>query len=102
MLRTGLPDGLFSDQKSLIWFFVGLEMENLGIFMAISVLLSPLGVFYLNLVYFVIIWYIFPPFWYIVSKNLATLVEKHKLKKEMKDDDEVFLLPFFRRNLASM
>jgi hypothetical protein len=26
---SGLPDGLFSDQKSQFWFFVGLGMKNL-------------------------------------------------------------------------
>jgi hypothetical protein len=37
-------------------------------------LLLPFSQFSGYLVYFVVIWYIFPPFWYIVSrKNLATL-----------------------------
>jgi hypothetical protein len=32
-VNAGLPDGLFSDQKSQFWFiFAGLGMENLGIF----------------------------------------------------------------------
>jgi hypothetical protein len=51
--RTGLPDGLFSYQKSQFRFiFEGAEMENLGIFFghfwyfkAIWVFLMPFGVF---------------------------------------------------------
>jgi hypothetical protein len=37
-------------------------------------ILRPFDLFYDHLVYFVLIWNIFPRFWYIVpSKNLATL-----------------------------
>jgi hypothetical protein len=58
-----LPDGLFSDQKSRFWsFFVGLGMENLGIFTAILVLLGTFGVFCVNLVHFVLTGYIFSRF----------------------------------------
>jgi hypothetical protein len=51
---AGLPDGLFSYQKNFGLFLV--------YFMAILVLLSPLGAFHLHLVYFVVIWYAFSHF----------------------------------------
>jgi hypothetical protein len=62
-LTTGLPDGLFSNQKSKFWSILeGLRMENAGIFYGhleyftiIWYLLWPLG----NVV---VIWYIFPRF----------------------------------------
>jgi hypothetical protein len=69
-LRAGLPDGLFSDQKSqfLVYiFFVGLGMENLGIFYiysgtfeSILRILPPVGMFCGNLVYFPHFWYVAP------------------------------------------
>jgi hypothetical protein len=59
--ESGLPDGLFSDQKSQFCFvFEGLGMENLGVctyFMVIWVLLSlfgdfsPFGIFCGNYTY---------------------------------------------------
>jgi hypothetical protein len=36
-------------------------MKDVGIFY-----IWPLGLFYINLVYFVVIWYIFARFWYVV------------------------------------
>jgi hypothetical protein len=49
--NTGLPDGIFSDQKSKLGFILeGVEMENVGIFsghleyiMAIWYIIWPLG-----------------------------------------------------------
>jgi hypothetical protein len=58
--EAGLPDGLFSNQKVPIWVnFGGSCTENLGTFWSI---LLPLEIFYGHLVYFVVIWYIFPRF----------------------------------------
>jgi hypothetical protein len=46
-----------------MWVYLGgLGMENVGIFMAIQNILS-------HLVYFVVIWYIFYPIWYIVRRK---------------------------------
>jgi hypothetical protein len=67
---AGLPDGLFSDPKSQFWFvYVGLGMENLGIFYghfgtfkSIWRILPPFGIFCGNLVYFVEICYVFSHF----------------------------------------
>jgi hypothetical protein len=48
-------------------------MEDVGIFVAIRSIFSLFGTFYGALVYFVVIWYIFSPFWHVVPrKNLAT------------------------------
>jgi hypothetical protein len=56
--KTGLPDGIFSKQKSRFWSILeGLAMEGVGI---------PTYYVYVNLVYFMVIWSIFYPFWYVV------------------------------------
>jgi hypothetical protein len=48
---SGLPDGLFSNQKIPIWICVGgLGMENVSIFVTIWNILRPFGIFYGNLV----------------------------------------------------
>jgi hypothetical protein len=66
-LAPGLPDGIFSNQKSEFWhIFEGLVLENVGEFYDYLVYL-------LN---FIAIWYIFGHLGYLVScteKNLATL-----------------------------
>jgi hypothetical protein len=62
--QAGLPDGLFSNQKSQFGYILeGLAMENLGIFYdhlvyftATEHILWPFGIFCGHLVYF-------PPFW---------------------------------------
>jgi hypothetical protein len=72
----GLPDGIFSNQKSKFELVLeGLAIEDVCIFQvplvyftAIWYIIRPFGIFSGYLVYFLIIWYIFP-FW----KNLANL-----------------------------
>jgi hypothetical protein len=80
----GLPDGIFSNQKYHFGLILeGLAMEDVGIFYGhlvyitvILYILWPFGICILwpfriccgNLVYFMVIWYIF------TKKNLATLV----------------------------
>jgi hypothetical protein len=72
----GLPDGLFSSQKSQIWFiFVGLRMEHLDMFYvhfytfkSIWCILTPFVTFCDNLV----LTY-FPTLVCLNDKNLATL-----------------------------
>jgi hypothetical protein len=49
-------------------------MENVGIFMTIWSILRPIGIFYGHLVYFLVVWYIFPVLVCCTKKNLATLV----------------------------
>jgi hypothetical protein len=72
-----LPDGSFSNQKSQFGQNLeGLGMENVVRFYDnlenVSVIWY--NVVYSRLVYFVVIWYIFP-FWYVwTKKNLATLL----------------------------
>jgi hypothetical protein len=43
-------------------------------FMDIRYILQPFEIFYDRLVYFVVIWYIFPVLVHCTKKNLATLV----------------------------
>jgi hypothetical protein len=66
---TGLPDGLFSNQKIPIWvgtFWRALVYEMRIYFMAVWNILRTFGIFYDNLVHFVLIWYIFSGFGIIV------------------------------------
>jgi hypothetical protein len=73
LIRTGLPDGAFSNQKSQFGYILeGLGMENVGIptyFRAICNILRPFDVCYGHW----IIWAHFSQFGYIVptNKNLA-------------------------------
>jgi hypothetical protein len=68
---TGLPDGLFSNQKRHFGFILqGLAMENLRIFydhlvyfMAIGNILWSFGIVCCNLLYF-------PPFWYFGPRKI--------------------------------
>jgi hypothetical protein len=70
-----LPDGIFSNRKSQFGYILeGLAMEDVGIFLAIWSILRQFGLFYGNLVYFVVIWYIFTVLVCCTKKNLATLV----------------------------
>jgi hypothetical protein len=55
-LRAGLPDGLFSNQKS---HFLGFRLEIFINFMAIWNISWIFGIFYDHSVHFVFIWYIF-------------------------------------------
>jgi hypothetical protein len=73
---TGLPDGLFSNQKSKFWYNLeGLGIETVVIFYglleyftAILYNLQPFGTVCGHLVYFI-------PFWYVwTKKNLSTLL----------------------------
>jgi hypothetical protein len=67
----GLPDGLFSNQKSQFMYILeGLAMENLGIFHEDLVYFRAIGNF------FTAIWYIlwslvyFFPFWYFGPRKI--------------------------------
>jgi hypothetical protein len=52
---------------------IGNILWSLGIF------LRPFGIVYVNLLQFLVIWYIFP-FWYVwTKKNLATLLENSNI-----------------------
>jgi hypothetical protein len=43
-LNPGLPDGLFSNQKSqFVYILVGRGMENVGIFMTVWSILRPIS-----------------------------------------------------------
>jgi hypothetical protein len=58
-----LPDGLFSNQKSKFeQILEGLAMENLSIFYDYLDFFRDIKIFNGHLVYFVVIWYIFPRF----------------------------------------
>jgi hypothetical protein len=55
-------------------FWKVLQLKMLVIFMSISSILWPNGIFYGHLVHFVVIWYMFHVLVYCTEKNLATLV----------------------------
>jgi hypothetical protein len=58
---AGLPDGLFSNQKSQFgYILVGLGTEIVLYFIIIWNILMPLGIIYVGSVQFVVILYIFP------------------------------------------
>jgi hypothetical protein len=50
-------------------------MEDVGVFYAIWYILLPFGIVYGHLVYFLVIWYIFPVLVRCNKKNLATLTQ---------------------------
>jgi hypothetical protein len=59
----GLPDGIFSNQKSKFGQILeGLAMADALVFYVRLNILKPFGIFYVNLVYFKIIWFIFHRF----------------------------------------
>jgi hypothetical protein len=61
--RAGLPDGLFQTKNpNLGKFWRVLLWKILAYFMTIWSKLRTLEIFYVHLVYFVVIWYIFPRF----------------------------------------
>jgi hypothetical protein len=57
---SGLQDGLFSYQKSQFWRVLLWKISVY--FMTIRSILRPLEILYGHLLYFVVIWYIFPRF----------------------------------------
>jgi hypothetical protein len=61
-------------------FLRALEGKMLVLFRAISNILRPFGIFYGHLVYFVVISYIVPQFWYVVPRKIwQTLMESNCL-----------------------
>jgi hypothetical protein len=74
--EPGLPDGIFSNQKSKFGSILeGIAMEAVGIFhghvvyfKAVWYICWPFGIFYIG------IWYIFPVLVCCTKKNLATLI----------------------------
>jgi hypothetical protein len=84
--RPGLPDGLFSNQKSKFGQILeGLALEDVGIHI-FGHFLRSFVILYEHLVSFVVIWYIFP-FWYFVPRKIwqswrrlsvESTIEKHK------------------------
>jgi hypothetical protein len=70
--HTGLPDGIFSNQKLPIWVNIGMSCnEKMSVnFTAIRSILMPFRIFYGHLVYFVgTLLYVFP-FWYVVPRKI--------------------------------
>jgi hypothetical protein len=55
-------------------FWRVLQWKILRYFMTVWSILRPLEIFYGHLVYFVVIWYIFPVLVFCTKKNLATLI----------------------------
>jgi hypothetical protein len=73
-IRAGLSDAIFSNQKIQIWVNFGVSLEDVIYFIAVCLFLGhKLEYFYRNLVYFMVIWYIFPVLVCFTKKNLATL-----------------------------
>jgi hypothetical protein len=58
-------------------YLQGLATKDVGILYGHMVHLRPIGIFYAYLVYYVVIWYIFPHFGVCTKKNLATLVDTY-------------------------
>jgi hypothetical protein len=72
--RAGLPDGLFSNQKSQFGgIFQNLRWRNVDIFEFLFGMFYGYMHIYDHLVHFVFIWYIFPVLVSCKKKNLATL-----------------------------
>jgi hypothetical protein len=58
-----LPDGIFSNQNLQFGkIFYSLAMKDVVIFLTVGLFYGHFCIFYDHLVYFVIIWYIFPRF----------------------------------------
>jgi hypothetical protein len=70
-LLTGLPDGIVSSQKIPIWVNFGGSCNGRCWY-----ILWTFGLFCSHLVYFMVIWYIFPVLLCCTKKNLATPVVK--------------------------
>jgi hypothetical protein len=71
---TGLPDGLFSNQKSKFGSILeGLRLENVDIFYGHMEYFTDIWDILWLCVHFVFIWYIFPVLVSCTKKNLATL-----------------------------
>jgi hypothetical protein len=70
-LYAGLPDDLFSNQKT-VWVNFERVLQRKKIWS----ILMPFGIFYGHLVYFMAIWYILWPFgilfpvWYVVPRKI--------------------------------
>jgi hypothetical protein len=62
--RSGLPDGVFSNQKSKVRYILeGLAMEDVGKFNVHLVYFMDIRIIFCgHLVHFLVIWYIFPRF----------------------------------------
>jgi hypothetical protein len=72
---TGLPDGLFSNQKSQFgYIWEGLRIENAGLFYGHLEYFTLIWYIIWQFVNIVVIWHISPILVYCVKKNLATLV----------------------------
>jgi hypothetical protein len=68
--RTGLPDGIFSNQNhNLGNFWRVLQWKTCAYFWDIWSILQPFGLLYGHWVNFVIIWY-FSPVWYVVPRKI--------------------------------
>jgi hypothetical protein len=102
-LETGLPDGIFSNQKSQYGkFWRVLRWKMLAYFMAIWYTLWLFGIFFPLLVYFVAIWYIlysfgtvFPVLVSCTEKDLATLLG-NGLRKRFSIRIKIFVRKYFR------
>jgi hypothetical protein len=134
MPRTGLPDGIFSYQKSqlvcfhtknpnLCIFSLDLEWKMLVYFMAIWNILRPFSIFYGQIIYlrqfgnFMVIWYIFPPFWYIAPRKIWQPWSRTRGRDNKRQSDfkilmapapeeerfqQMWLQVLFRRNVSGL
>jgi hypothetical protein len=94
--ETGLPEGLFSNQK---YQFGGLRLENVDIFYGNLEYFMDKWDISDHLVYFLFIWYIFPVLVSSTKKNLATLRRKFSNpKRKKKFPLHLMPLPFGNRS----
>jgi hypothetical protein len=74
--KPGLPDGIFSNQKSQFGSILeDLAKEDVDTFYCHLVYLRPFGIFCCDLVNFMVILCIFPVLVCCTKKNLATLIQ---------------------------
>jgi hypothetical protein len=61
------------------------QWKMLVYFMTIGSILQPFGMIYDNLVYFIVVWYIFPVSIFCAKKNLATLHPQYLMSTKYSD-----------------
>jgi hypothetical protein len=78
MTVAGLPDGFFLDPKSQFGYTLEeLRMENVVIFSGYWEYDRTIGYILWAIDDFAVIWYIFPPFWYNLSRKICRRIAEH-------------------------
>jgi hypothetical protein len=81
-VSTGLPDRAFSNQKSIFGYILPWNRPRwYTYFAAIYNILQPFGLFHGHLVFFVVLWQIFPRFGMLYREESGNPVSVERLKK---------------------